>query len=171
LSPDEAAEFERHLGGGCEICRVEVRAFEATAACLPLALTEAEPPPTVREKLLSRIKRPPAGMHVVRQVEGTWRPSPFPGVSVKTLYLDRETAIVTNLVRMEPGSSYPPHRHAAVEQCLVLEGDIRLDDFVLGPGDYSRNDASSHHKRLHTRDGCLLLIVSSLKDELLDEHM
>ncbi|HZT29847.1 MAG TPA: hypothetical protein VFA33_08190 [Bryobacteraceae bacterium] len=59
-----------------------------------------------------------------------------------------------------------PRRRRAVEQCLALEGDIQLDDVVLSPGDYSRNDAFSDHGRIHTRGGCLLLIISSSRDEL-----
>src|SRR5262249_39534142 len=116
---------------------------------------------------MARVQPPAAGMHVLRHDEGKWRRTPFPGVTVKTLYLDKETAMATNLLRMEPGASYPPHRHTAVEQCLVLEGDIRQGNTVLRAGDYSRNEASSDHGRLHTEGGCLLLLISSVKDELL----
>ena len=167
LPLEGAREFEEHLAAGCSVCREEVQGFDAAVAHLPLAVAEVEPPPSLRDRLLARIQEPKPGVHVVRHTEGEWRPTPFPGVTLKTLYLDRETAMATNLVRMMPGSSYPPHRHTAVEQCLVLEGDIRQDDVVLGPGDYNRNDASSNHDRIYTEGGCLLLIISSIKDELL----
>lgn len=99
--------------------------------------------------------------------EGEWRRTPFPGVTTKSLHFDPQTAMMTSLVWMAKGASYPPHRHAAAEQCLVLEGDIGLDDIVLGPGDYSRNDAFTNHGLIHTKGGCLLPIISSANDELL----
>ena len=167
LPPEEARAFEEHLAGGCEVCRAEARSLSETAANLALGVAEATPRGALRDRLLAQIPQAGPRMHVVRTGEGKWRPAPFPGVSVKTLFFDRETAMATNLVRMEPGASYPPHRHTAVEQCLVLEGDVRLDDAVLGPGDYSRNDAFSDHDKIHTVNGCLLLIISSMKDELL----
>ncbi len=167
LSLEETREFEQHLAAGCEVCRAEVRAYGDVAADLPLATAEVQPPPDLRRRVLERIAEPAPRMHVVRHTEGKWRPTPFPGVSAKTLYFDPATSMVTNLLKLEPGASYPPHRHAQVEQCLVIEGDIRLDDVVLGPGDYSRNDALSDHDRIQTRDGCLLLIISCAKDELL----
>ena len=38
----------------------------------------------------------------------------------------------------------------------------------LAPGDYQRMDAGSVHERQWTEGGCLLLIASSKRDELLD---
>jgi len=167
LPPEEARAFETHLSGGCEVCREEALSFARTAAHLAVAAEQATPRGALRDRLLAQIPKDVPRMHVVRTHEGKWRPAPFPGVTVKTLFFDRETAMATNLIRMEPGAFYPPHRHSAIEQCLVLEGDVRLDDTVLGPGDYSRNDPFSDHDRIHTVNGCLLLIISSMKDELL----
>ena len=166
LPPPEAREFREHLAQGCEACGSELQAFESVASQLAMAAPELQPPPRLRDTLLARIDDARPRMHVVRNTEGKWKPSPFPGVTVKTLFFDRETAMMTNLVRMDPRASYPPHRHTAMEQCLVLEGDVRQDDVVLGPGDYSRNDPLSDHSRLYTENGCLLLIISSARDEL-----
>jgi anti-sigma factor ChrR (cupin superfamily) len=167
LDGAELQAFEAHLAEGCEICRAECDAFGETAAQLPLAAVEHRPPDSLRTRLLARTAAPATAMHVLRSTEGKWVPTPFPGVSVKRLYLDRENAMATHLVRMAPGASYPPHRHTAVEQCLVLEGDIQLNETRLGPGDYSRNDAFSTHQRIQTENGCLFLIIASLEDELL----
>ena len=165
LTVEEKREFEEHLAS-CQVCRAEARAFDATVENLPLGIAELQPPPDLRERLLKRIADPRKQTQVVRHTEGKWA-TPFPGVTVKTLHFDRSTGMMTNLVRMQPNASYPPHRHTAAEQCLVLEGDVCLDDVVLGPGDYSRNDAFSNHGRIHSKGGCLLLIISSAKDELL----
>ena len=72
------------------------------------------------------------------------------------------------LVRMAPGSSWPPHRHAGPEECYVLEGDIDVGGTRMTAGSYQRVTAGSEHPRQSTIDGCLLLLISSLHDELLE---
>ncbi len=167
LPEPEAREFEEHLSGGCQVCRQELAAFEAAAAGLPFGLAEAQPPDGLRDRLLRRIEQSDPSFKVVRRSEGKWTDTPFPGVSFKTLHFDPETAMFTSLLRLLPGASYPAHRHTAAEECLVLEGDARLDDIVLGPGDYNRNEAFTKHRRVSSEGGCLLLIIASSRDELL----
>jgi len=121
----------------------------------------------LRKQLLERVAAPQPGARIVRTGEGKWTATPFSVVTVKTLPFDRATGMMTNLVRMAPRSTYPPHRHTAAEECLVLEGDIRQDNLVLGPGDYSRLEANTDHGMIETEGGCLLLIISSAGDELL----
>jgi anti-sigma factor ChrR (cupin superfamily) len=71
------------------------------------------------------------------------------------------------LIRMEPGASYVPHRHGGPEQCYVVEGDLRDGDVVVRAGDFQCAPESTMHGAQTTEKGCLLLIVSSLRDELL----
>jgi anti-sigma factor ChrR (cupin superfamily) len=75
---------------------------------------------------------------------------------------------MTCLVRMAAGTAYPRHIHAGPEECLVLEGELRVGDEMLRAGDYQRAAPGSHHPVQSTDRGCLLLIVSSLSDELED---
>jgi anti-sigma factor ChrR (cupin superfamily) len=67
---------------------------------------------------------------------------------------------------MDAGSSYPRHVHNGAEECLVLEGDIRMGDAVLHAGDYQYAPPDTLHGVQSTEKGCLLLITSSLSDEL-----
>jgi anti-sigma factor ChrR (cupin superfamily) len=182
LEPEQARLFAEHLAEGCEVCEKDVRAFEAAAATLPLLLTEAKPRPRVRELLMERIRSgdksrqvwkqwqaaPSQGapVHVVYAREGGWQPVSA-GVAAKQLYVDVRQDSVTMLVRMEPGSTYPSHRHGSPEQCLVLEGDLRVGDLVLHAGDFQCAAQDSIHDITRTVEGCLLLIVSSQHDELL----
>jgi anti-sigma factor ChrR (cupin superfamily) len=103
---------------------------------------------------------------VVRAGEGEWQ-IVKDGVYAKQLYVDVERDRVTMLVRMDAGASYVPHRHAAPEQCFVLEGDIREGDDVFRAGDFQCVARGSTHGAQTTESGCLLLIVSSLHDELI----
>jgi anti-sigma factor ChrR (cupin superfamily) len=90
------------------------------------------------------------------------------GITAKQLYVDPETGYVTMLIRMEPGASYPPHRHGGAEQCFVLEGDIHVGaGEILYAGDFQCMRTESRHEVQWTERGCLLLLISSPDDELL----
>jgi anti-sigma factor ChrR (cupin superfamily) len=97
--------------------------------------------------------------------EASWERTAIEGVAIRTLFVDRENNQFTALVRMQPGSSYPRHVHAGPEQCLVIEGDLRVGEEVLHAGDYQRAPTGSRHGVQSTEHGCLLLITSSLTDQ------
>ena len=127
LEPSESAEFERHLAD-CDVCQSEARAFGETAAQMAFALPQSKPAPGVRKRLLQLAI--PANVRV-RAAEGSWRATPFPGVQVRRLFVDPATGNVTSMLRMQPGAKIPPHRHAAHEQCYVIEGDVFSGDSSL----------------------------------------
>ena len=108
-----------------------------------------------------------SGLSIVRSQEGDWEELAVPGVFVKQLDVDRERRMVTMLVRMEPGTSYPRHLHAGSEGCFVLEGELKVGGEILRAGDYQRAGTGSTHDIQSTETGCLLLITSSEDDELL----
>ena len=98
--------------------------------------------------------------------EARWESTVYDGVEVRRLFVDEKADRVTMLVRMAPGASYPPHRHAGTEECYVLSGDLRVSDhLVMRAGDYQRAPAGSHHGVQSTENGCLLLVRCSLHDE------
>jgi len=96
-----------------------------------------------------------------------FEPTAIAGIEARKLYVDAENDRVTMIVRMEPGTSYPPHVHAAVEECYVLSGDLAVGVQQMRAGDYQRAEAGSRHERQSTTGGCTLLLVSSLHDELI----
>ena len=170
LEPEQASAFQTHLEEGCEVCESELQAFSETASQLPLALRETAPDPAVRERLLARTRPQrnlPPGPHVVRSEEGAWESAGFEGVSIKQLYVDPAREEVTVLVRMAPGATYPAHRHAGIEHCLMLEGDLRAGDLVLRAGDYQCAASESLHQVTSTEQGYLLLVIASQHNELL----
>ncbi len=107
------------------------------------------------------------GLLVQRSREGIWEKTGVDGVEVKQLYVDHKRDYVTMLVRMQPGSAYPSHRHGGFEECYVISGDLVVGDLVMTAGDYQRAEGGSVHVMQSTREGCLLYIVSSQHDELL----
>ena len=54
--------------------------------------------------------------HLVKPEEMEWRTTVFEGVEMKPLYVDRETGLLTVLMRMAPGSVLPDHEHVQVER-------------------------------------------------------
>ena len=107
---------------------------------------------------------------IVRAGEGEWLQTKDRGVSYKLLFVDRERATVTTLLRMEPGARIPRHRHIGVEQCLVLEGDVRSGPHRMTAGDFNCSLPGSIHDELTTTGGALLLLVSPERYETLDER-
>jgi putative transcriptional regulator len=180
----ERAAYEAHLDT-CAVCRVELRSHAPAVAALANALAPVEPDPALRKALLRRVApssaghsplrssfqtaparaEAGAGLLIQRAAEGAWEDASVPGIRVRVLFVDRPNNHFTALVRMEPGTSYPRHRHDGPEECLVLEGDLHVGDEVLNVGDYQRASVGSTHGLQSTKTGCLLLITSSLTDE------
>jgi anti-sigma factor ChrR (cupin superfamily) len=167
LLPGEEAEFQEHVKS-CGVCAEQARAFREAAAWLLFAPEGVAAPPHLREKLLARIQQPepPPGIQVVRAGEGAWH-TLVPGVVAKRLYEESPAGNVALLVRMEPGAKYPPHSHADVEHCYVLEGELHFGDLVLCSGDYQCAMASTTHRDSHTVNGCMVLIVASQQNAML----
>lgn len=164
LEPELSAVFEEHVTA-CAVCRDEVRACDEAASQLAFA-AEREPPAYLRERVLASIQDPPDAISIVRKDQGDWMRTPFPGVSVKPLYVDPRSQLVTQLVRLAPGARYPSHRHAAPEQCYVVEGDVRIGEDVFGAGDFSLAATKSTHGVVSSVNGCLLVIIASPANEI-----
>ena len=115
----------------------------------------------------SIIPRPSSdGLTFVKASEGTWREIAH-GVTAKLLAFDPVSRRTTTLLRFLPGTSYVPHRHAAVEELYVLEGGCSIAGREMAVGDYHRAEAGTVHHDTSTDDGCLLLVISSPQNELL----
>jgi anti-sigma factor ChrR (cupin superfamily) len=67
---------------------------------------------------------------------------------------------------MAPGAHYPSHRHAGLEHCYVLEGDLILEDHTLNAGDYSAGSPDKEHTSATTKQGCLIFLVHNVRDSL-----
>lgn len=180
LDREEASAVEKHLAGGCAVCAEEVAAIRIAVSGLGTELPLVAPPASLRERVLAAARGPQSarqawkawtdsdegGLLVVRQHEGAWE-TVAPGVTARRLYVDRGRDAVTMMIRMEPGARWVPHRHAGPEQCFVLEGDLFDGESTFYAGDFQCAAAGSVHGSQSTQNGCLLLIVSSLHDQVL----
>lgn len=172
LGDAESKQFEQRLASGCPLCIAEFESYSRVVEHLPFAITQFEPPPSVRQRLLDRIEAtasqsisptqaPSNGTiaqgeaTVIRGSDSPWIPLPIPGVEIRPL-LGRETL----LVRMQPGSIYPEHEHHQLEQCYVLEGSVTDSDGVTAyAGDFVCMPSGITHRPIHTDTGCTFLIA------------
>ena len=115
----------------------------------------------------SMIPRPSSdGLTFVKASEGAWREI-AQGVTAKLLAFDPISRRTTTLLRFLPGTSYAPHRHAAVEELYVLEGGCSIAGREMAVGDYHRAETGTVHHDTSTEEGCLLLVISSSQNEML----
>jgi anti-sigma factor ChrR (cupin superfamily) len=165
LDEAEVAPFERHLES-CVACAAQVRESGDVAAGLASTIPASAPPAELRGRVLSEALLPRGVVALARGAHLEWRPTPFPGVTIAQLYADPVRGELASLVRMSAGSHYPSHRHASLEHCYVLEGDLIFEDYSMAAGDYSAGCGEQDHSAATTRQGCLLFIVHNTQDQV-----
>jgi anti-sigma factor ChrR (cupin superfamily) len=100
-----------------------------------------------------------------RSAEPEWN-EVAPGISCQLLATDSGRDIVSMLVRLAPGTDYPPHSHAGVEELHLLDGELWIDDRKLHPGDYNRAEPGTADKRVWSETGCTCVLITSTRDVL-----
>jgi quercetin dioxygenase-like cupin family protein len=98
------------------------------------------------------------GNKVVRDGDGAWEPSKIPGVTFRTLHAAGEKNAGTYLVRMSPGTRYPPHVHPKGEEVFVVSGSMRVGRDSMVAGDYLFTPPGAAHDA-ETAEGCVFLVV------------
>jgi anti-sigma factor ChrR (cupin superfamily) len=129
-------------------------------AALGAAIAPAELPPEQVAGLRARVMAGVADTtEVLRAAEGEWKQL-LPGVTIKTLHVDREHGTQTSLWRLAAGARIPPHPHTKDEECLVLEGSITHDGVRYRQGDFLFTRPGLRHKDFVAPEGALLMIRS-----------
>ena len=165
LDEADARAFEQHLGT-CASCEAEVREAGDLAVQLSGTIPPSAPPSGLRQRVLNEAVLPRGVVALVRGAKMNWQATPFEGVSIARLYEDSTRGELSSLVRMMPGAHYPSHRHASLEHCYVIEGDLIFEDHTLTAGDYSAGNPDREHAAATTKNGCLLFIVHNVGDQL-----
>jgi anti-sigma factor ChrR (cupin superfamily) len=71
------------------------------------------------------------------------------------------------LVRLQPGTDYPPHRHAGLEELYLLDGELMVDEKKLSPGDYIRAEEGTVDHRVWSETGCTCVLLTSTQDAII----
>jgi anti-sigma factor ChrR (cupin superfamily) len=132
------------------------------------AIPPASPQPSTRERLLARVAQTPtrSDQRVGYRQEESWKSTGLPGISIRSLSIDRDLGREMFLLRMEPGAVLPDHRHSQAEECFVLSGTIQTRGLTLSAGDFLRLEAGSQHGDSVTPAGCVVLISAGLAEEV-----
>jgi anti-sigma factor ChrR (cupin superfamily) len=170
LPSNELAAAGAHISG-CAECRQEMetlRPIVDSFVSWPIDVLRTSVP--LWERLAQRIAAETGGEPMLpapqQWAEPEWKEA-APGISCKLLATDVERSRVSMLVRLAPGTAYPPHRHADVEELHLLQGELMIGDRKLYPGDYNRAEAGTIDHRVWSETGCTCILLTSAHDLLL----
>ena len=165
----EARAVEAHLAA-CAACRRELSTLRPVIESVSSWPTDVvRPVESLWPRLAHRVAAESGGKPVLPESRGWTEPEwseVAPGISVKLLATDREREIVSMLVRLAPGTDYPPHVHAGVEELHLLQGELWIDDRKLYAGDYNRAEPGTADQRVWSETGCTCVLVTSTRDSL-----
>ena len=113
---------------------------------------------TIRDRLRRRIRETQA-ITTVQPDEGNWTPF-SPKVSIKVLRRDVDTQ--SYLLKLEPGAVLLPHVHDHDEECMVLEGEVRIGDLVVRQGAYHLAPKGVPHEPIRSANGAVLFLRGAI---------
>ena len=102
---------------------------------------------------------PPLASRFVDVAGLPWEQTRFPGVQQKTLLVDRDSGVLTALMKFAPGARLPEHEHVLIEQTYVLEGSLVCGEGECEAGDYVWRPAGSRHEAWAGPQGGLMLAM------------
>lgn len=116
----------------------------------------------IRRRLMERVADADESHFTLDADEGTWQPF-LAGVEIKVL---RERAgVLSYLLRLAPGAELPAHRHPEDEECVVLEGRLRIGTRLeIGPGAYHLAHGGALHARIGTDTGATIFLRGAVPD-------
>lgn len=117
---------------------------------------------SIRRRLLERVADADTSHRTVDGAAGGWQPF-LEGVDIKVLREHR--GVMSYLLRLAPGAALPPHRHPLDEECLVLEGFLRIGSAAgIGPGSYHLAHAGALHATIGTESGATIFLRGAVPD-------
>jgi anti-sigma factor ChrR (cupin superfamily) len=110
-----------------------------------------------------------AHSHVVRPANMDWQKTRFSGCEVKPLLFDKDSGLVTALMRFAPGAVLPDHEHVKIEQTYVLEGKLVDKEgpaagLEVKPGEFVWREPGSRHVAW-TPEGGLVLAMFQIPNK------
>jgi ChrR Cupin-like domain len=111
----------------------------------------------VRSSLMKRIATDVTSQHhTVHADDDSWVPF-LPKIDCKIL--NEIGGITSYLLRMKPGAVLPPHRHPVDEECVVIEGVLRIgNELVLSAGGFHLGRKDTPHDAITTDTGALIFL-------------
>jgi quercetin dioxygenase-like cupin family protein len=169
LPPQEVASVEAQISS-CENCRQEIETLRPIVRSFVGWSTDVlRPAESLWGRLAKRIASEEGTQPFVppsdTPVKPEWEEA-APGIHVKILARNPENDSVSMLVRLDPGTDYPGHTHAGVEELHLLHGVLKVDHRTLNPGDFIHSEAGSIDHRVWSETGCTCFLFTSTEDAL-----
>lgn len=116
----------------------------------------------MRGRLLERVADADDSHLTVPADGGSWQ-TLVDGVRIKVLH--EHAGVMSYLLRFEPGARLPPHRHPHDEECIVIEGRLRVGTRIeIGPGGYHRAHRGALHAGISSPQGATLFLRGAVPD-------
>jgi anti-sigma factor ChrR (cupin superfamily) len=127
-----------------------------TAAQRPDDAADAASLERVRSRLMKRIAADSVQHHTAIDANaGSWHGF-LPGIQRKVLH--EQAGVMSYLLKFAPGAVLPAHRHPVDEECVVIEGHLRIGELTLGPGGFHRVRHDVLDADSTTDDGCVIYL-------------
>lgn len=110
----------------------------------------------VRSRVMKRIAADSTPLHIAIPADGgSWHRF-LPGIERKVL--NEQEGVMSYLLKFAPGAVLPAHRHPQDEECVVLQGRLRIGDLELGPGGFHMVRAGVLDADTTTDEGCVIYL-------------
>jgi quercetin dioxygenase-like cupin family protein len=117
----------------------------------------------MRQRLLERVADDDSSHCTVQAEQGHWQPF-ADGVRIKVLHENADGGL-SYLLHLAPGASLPAHRHPLDEECVVLQGTLRVGSHLqVGAGGWHLAHAGALHATLHTDTGALIYLRGAVPE-------
>jgi anti-sigma factor ChrR (cupin superfamily) len=110
-------------------------------------------------KASNHARLPPLASRFVDVPGLPWEATRFAGVQQKILVVDRDSGMVTALMKFAPGAKLPDHEHVLIEQTYVLEGSLVCGEGECKAGEFVWRPAGSRHEAWAGPQGGLMLAI------------
>lgn len=122
----------------------------------PAAAGSPNPARAIRRRLMERVADADTSHLTIGAGDGQWQPL-LDGVTIKLLRA--HDGVLSYLLRLQPGATLPPHRHARDEECVVLHGRLRVGSRLeIGPGGYHLAHGGALHATIGTDTGATIFL-------------
>jgi anti-sigma factor ChrR (cupin superfamily) len=108
---------------------------------------------------------PPLASRFVDVERLPWERTAYAGIEQKTLLFDRQSGLITALMRMAPGARLPDHEHVKIEQTYVLAGSLMCPEGECRAGQFVWRPAGSRHEAWAGPEGGLFLAMFQIPNK------
>jgi quercetin dioxygenase-like cupin family protein len=111
----------------------------------------------IRHRVMARVAQDSTTRHqTVATDQGQWQRF-LPGIECKVLHQSGE--VMSYLLRLAPGAQLPAHHHPMDEECVVLQGRLRIgNELVLQTGDFHLAHEGLPHDTIVSDEGAVIFL-------------